>query len=235
MADTMARFNDVVMNEGLRQVLRGIQNRCFISPALAEGTNDHTIKVAAATPFIIDGVFYSKGITDNIAPTVCVVQAALKRCRYLISLNIAGTVTVTKGTEVGSLSTGALTTLSWNAADKKIMSSTSALGSFKAGDLILVSGFTANENNGIFSIDAVDKNGAWIRVNEGGASDEAAGDSVTILRESPLPECPVKQCPIGLIQITTTTGTFTVGVDDITDDAAGATIAFVNLSGMPLE
>ena len=37
------------------------------SGALAEGTNAGTIQIAAAINFVIDGQFYSKAITDNIA------------------------------------------------------------------------------------------------------------------------------------------------------------------------
>lgn len=39
----------------------------FNSGALAEGTNNATIQIAAAINFTIDGVFKSKAITDNIA------------------------------------------------------------------------------------------------------------------------------------------------------------------------
>lgn len=37
------------------------------SGALAKGTNANTIKIAAAINYVIDGRFYSKAITDNIA------------------------------------------------------------------------------------------------------------------------------------------------------------------------
>jgi hypothetical protein len=37
------------------------------SGALAEGTNANTIQIATAINFVIDGQFYSKAITDNIA------------------------------------------------------------------------------------------------------------------------------------------------------------------------
>lgn len=37
------------------------------SGALAEGTNANTIQIAAAINYVLDGRFYSKAITDNIA------------------------------------------------------------------------------------------------------------------------------------------------------------------------
>lgn len=37
------------------------------SGALAEGTNANTIQIATAINFVIDGQFYTKAITDNIA------------------------------------------------------------------------------------------------------------------------------------------------------------------------
>jgi hypothetical protein len=39
----------------------------FNSGALAEGTNANTIQIAAAIAYALDGRFYSKAITDNIA------------------------------------------------------------------------------------------------------------------------------------------------------------------------
>lgn len=39
----------------------------FASGALANGTNAGTIKTTVAIPYIVDGQFYSKAITDNIA------------------------------------------------------------------------------------------------------------------------------------------------------------------------
>lgn len=37
------------------------------SGALAEGTNANTIQIAAAIDYVIDGQFYAKAITDNVA------------------------------------------------------------------------------------------------------------------------------------------------------------------------
>jgi hypothetical protein len=232
---TMARFNDEVANEGLREVLQSIKNRAFISGALAEGTNAHTIQIATTITYQIDGVFCSKSNTDNITATTCVIQPAGKRCRYLITLNSAGTVTVTKGTQVTSLTTGAIATLAWDSTRQRLVSSASSLSSFKAKDLILISGFTSIENNGVFTVEEVEPNGAWIRVRENGMVDEVEGDNVTVLRESPLPECPRKQCPIGILTLTTGATGFTVGTDDLTDDIGTGSAAFSNIGTMPTE
>jgi hypothetical protein len=42
-------------------------NFALANGGLAEGTDAGTIQIAAAIPFVIDGRFYSKAITDNIA------------------------------------------------------------------------------------------------------------------------------------------------------------------------
>lgn len=47
------------LNRGLTMALN--------SGALAEGTNANTIQIAAAINYVIDGRFFSKSITDNIA------------------------------------------------------------------------------------------------------------------------------------------------------------------------
>lgn len=225
-----------IFDATLREVLKTTRNIALASAALAEGTNDHTIKtVTNPVAYMIDGVFYSKSATDNIAPTVCAAQAAATRCRYLISIDKDGNVQVTKGTEVTSLTTGAITTLSWDATLKRLCDSASGLGSFRAGDKIAVSGFTEEENCGIFTIDVVESNGAWVQVKENVMASEAAGDSVTVLRESPLPDLPYKQAPLGYLLITTGTATFTVGVDDITDDIGTGSASFVNMGLMPAQ
>lgn len=68
-------------------------------PGVAEGTNVHTIKTVAACVYSVGGQMYSKAITDNIAMDAAAAQADLSTAWYLISLNAAGTVHVTKGTE----------------------------------------------------------------------------------------------------------------------------------------
>lgn len=74
-------------------------NKCFTSAALAEGTGANTIKTTVALTYTIDGVFYSKAITDNIAMTALPIQAVATTAYYGIWINTAGTVTMTKLSE----------------------------------------------------------------------------------------------------------------------------------------
>jgi hypothetical protein len=76
---------------------------CLSKAGLAEGTNANTIKTAAPNgagiDFMIHGKLYHLADGDNIAMTACATQAALTSCLYLVSVNAAGTVKITKGTE----------------------------------------------------------------------------------------------------------------------------------------
>ncbi len=226
-----------VYTKPLQDQLNILRNISLASAALAEGTNDHTIKtVTNPVTYMVDGKFCSKDATDNIAPTVCAVQAVSKRCRYLISIDSGGNVAVTKGTEVRTCTTGALTTLSWDAVEKKLKDSAGvAFASFRVGDMISVSGFTEEENNGIFHVDDVEGDGAWVKVRENVAVSEVEGDSVTVLVESPLPDLPYKQAPLGYLIFTTGTTTFQVGVDDLTDDKGTGSFSFVDCGVMPTD
>ena len=83
---------------------------CLSKAGLAEGTNANTLKIAApngaGVDYAIDGLLYHKADVDNIAITACAVQADLTSCLYLVSLNAAGTVTITKGEEALTASLG---------------------------------------------------------------------------------------------------------------------------------
>ena len=91
------------------------------SGAWAEGTNANTIKSTATVTFVIDGQFYSKGATDNIAISysgATVYQAAAGGIQavnggftggvngstrlYLICLNTSGDVSIVPGQIVDS-------------------------------------------------------------------------------------------------------------------------------------
>lgn len=74
----------------------------FTKAALAEGTDAATIKTTVATYYTIDGVVYTKAATDNIAISAGAEQAVSTYCLYLVSINAAGTVAVTKGTAVAT-------------------------------------------------------------------------------------------------------------------------------------
>jgi hypothetical protein len=101
------------LNRGLTMALN--------SGALAEGTNANTIQIAAAIDYVIDGQFYNKAITDNVAISYSgssVYQAAAGGIQavnggftggvngstrvYGIFLNAAGAVSILPGPIVDS-------------------------------------------------------------------------------------------------------------------------------------
>ncbi len=77
---------------------------CLSKAGLVEGTNSATIRInapnGAGIDFAIDGIIYHKADTDNIAMTALAAQADLTSCLYGIWIDAAGTVVMTKGTEV---------------------------------------------------------------------------------------------------------------------------------------
>ena len=236
-----SKANDVYRMQNERDQAEVLRCMAFQSFLLAEGTNDKTIKTQTNTPnYVINGVFATKAPADNIAMTACVAQSVYTRCRYLVSINVSGTVKITKGTEVRILSTGAITTLSWDPTSKKLLDSAKSLGSFQGNlgtkDKILISGFTYAENNGIFSVERVAPDGSYLIVAENRMVEEDAGDSVTVLVSSPLPDLPYGEAPMGSMTYITGSTTWTCGTDDITDDlGTGTAVAFVNFGIMPME
>ena len=80
----------------------GLLNGTHQACGLAEGTNANTIQFANAFSFSIAGQLYLKAITNNIAMTAAAQQAISTFCLYAITLDSAGAVTVTKGTELGT-------------------------------------------------------------------------------------------------------------------------------------
>jgi hypothetical protein len=102
------------MTLNLNELARG-GTACFSYAGLAEGTNDHTVKIAASNgagvDFAINGILYHKADADNIAPTVCTEQALGTTCLYLVLLNSSGTLSVVKGTEVSNTALSAGTTV----------------------------------------------------------------------------------------------------------------------------
>lgn len=82
------------------QQLRDVIGTCnYGKPGLAEGTNANTIKTVAATVYSIGGQQYSKAATDNVAMAALAAQAVSTTAYYLASVNAAGTVKLTKGTD----------------------------------------------------------------------------------------------------------------------------------------
>lgn len=65
---------------------------------IVAGTTTGTVKVATAFNYAINGVYYTKAITDNIAISGAV-QGAGTTAWYVLSINSSGTVTTTKGAD----------------------------------------------------------------------------------------------------------------------------------------
>lgn len=78
-------------------------NRAFSAAGLAEGTNANTIKTTATCAYTIDGIFYSKGATDNIALAAPDAGPAFYQlpansvCYLLIALDSSGNVKCIQG------------------------------------------------------------------------------------------------------------------------------------------
>lgn len=89
-------YQEYLTNQGVRNYH---ENRVHGCAGLAEGTNANTLKTTYAVAYEIGGQLYHKAATDNIAMTACAEQAVLTSCLYLVTINAAGTVKVTKGTE----------------------------------------------------------------------------------------------------------------------------------------
>jgi hypothetical protein len=64
---------------------------------LAEGTNANTFKTVNTLAYTSNGVFKSKGATDNLAFSTGTALAASQACLFAVWINAAGTVTTTQG------------------------------------------------------------------------------------------------------------------------------------------
>lgn len=98
-------YEEHINNQAVRDFF---ENRAYGCAGLAEGTNAHTIKTSNAVHFEVGGQAYIKAATDNIAMTACTEQAANMTALYLVTISAAGTVTLTKGTDVAASGTPVL-------------------------------------------------------------------------------------------------------------------------------
>ena len=69
---------------------------------LAEGTNANTFKTTNTLAFTNNGVFKSKGATDNLTFSAGTALAANQGCLFAVWINASGTVTTTQGPIVAS-------------------------------------------------------------------------------------------------------------------------------------
>lgn len=85
------------IHDFLAALLSANRTVCFSTAGLAEGTNAATFQIGTAITYSINGVRYTKGVTDNIAFTAAAIQATDTNCIYLICIDAAGTLSTVKG------------------------------------------------------------------------------------------------------------------------------------------
>jgi len=86
-------------HQKMRDILTSLLNRSFTAGGLTIGGTSTKIKIAVALKYCVNGLMYTKAITDNITITAGAEQAVSTFCKYLVSINAAGTVVVTKGND----------------------------------------------------------------------------------------------------------------------------------------
>ena len=100
---------------------------------IAVATTVTRFQTTAAISFEINGMLYSKAITDNIVFSSVAVQAINTDCYYILSLNAAGNAAITKGEE---LATGGTILCPATPADQAIIGGfkmETAAATFQAG------------------------------------------------------------------------------------------------------
>jgi hypothetical protein len=103
LADTLNTYGTAITT-ALTALNLSLRTVCFSTAGLAEGTGAATFQIATAITYAIDGVRYTKGVTDNIAFTAAAIQATDTNCIYLICIDSAGTLSTVKGTAVATAS-----------------------------------------------------------------------------------------------------------------------------------
>jgi hypothetical protein len=93
------KIDEATPYQKMRDLLTGLLNRCFGICGLVIATTSTKIKTATAVDYTINGLNYQKAATDNITITAGAVQAISTFCKYLVSVDAAGTVTTTKGND----------------------------------------------------------------------------------------------------------------------------------------
>lgn len=89
--------------------LKKVGNVCLSAPGLAIGTTDAAeVRVVNTTAYLSKGVFKSKSAAEVAFTATTHDMADLSTCKYLISINAAGTLSITKGNEVLTADGGSL-------------------------------------------------------------------------------------------------------------------------------
>jgi hypothetical protein len=126
----------------------------FGSVGLSAGTTTSKLDLNAAVDFSIDGVMYTSAIADETVITnsdtgvTFDTQAALTTCLYLVGIDSANAVTVTKGAEIVTADLGENAALHW----PECPANDAPVGAFRvlaASGYTFIAGTTALDATGI--------------------------------------------------------------------------------------
>lgn len=96
------KITEATTHQRMVDILTSLLNRSFTAAGLTIGGTSTKIKIAVALKYCVNGLMYSKAITDNITITTGAEQAISTFCKYLVSINAAGTVVTTKGEDAAT-------------------------------------------------------------------------------------------------------------------------------------
>jgi hypothetical protein len=136
------------MTMNLNELVRG-GTICLSKAGLAISSNTAKAKIlapnGAGVDFAINGVLYHVAEAADLVVFTAATQAALTTCLYLVSIDSANTITVTKGTEVLDTAIAAGAVIRWptppvNTCPIGAIKVSSGAGVFTAGTTALTGG-----------------------------------------------------------------------------------------------
>ena len=137
MGDTN-KITEASPYQKMQDMLTSLLNRSFTAAGLTIGGTSNKIKIAVALKYCVNGLMYTKAITDNIVVTACSVQAISTFAKYLVSIEADGTVTTTKGADAATAALALLPDLPADSAPVGYFQvATSGAGTFTAGTTAL--------------------------------------------------------------------------------------------------
>jgi hypothetical protein len=147
------KITGAVVKQPLRDILTSLLNRSFTAAGLTIGGTSTKIKIAVALKYCVNGLMYSKAITDNIVITAGAEQPISTFCKYLVSIIADGTVTTTKGNDAATAVLALLPDLPADSAPVGYFQvATSAGGTFIAGTTALDAGQVTDTYQDVSSI-----------------------------------------------------------------------------------
>jgi len=135
--------------DNLNHLVRG-GNLCLGKAGLTIASTSTKIKIAAAIDYAINGILYSKAITDNISMTAAAAQAVSTSCLYLVCIDKAGTVSTVKGEEELTADvTGGKAVLTWPQPPSNDVVVIGAVRIDTSSSVTFIAGTTALDATGI--------------------------------------------------------------------------------------